>query len=576
MSLADTIKRILGFQPPATGSLDKDATHRPVPQKRAEMPRESTDEIEITEDYEKAIALIEAGVPAIFVTGRAGTGKSTFIQFMRRRFQGNFAVVAPTGVAALNAGGVTIHSFFRFPPRIINPEDIKKVVDNRLYKALRILVVDEVSMVRADVLDAMDQFLRLNGLDADLPFGGIQMVMVGDLAQLPPVVSKQEEAVLFSRRYNSPFFFSAQALSDGLLAPIELSRVFRQGDPRFVDILSRIRLGDTSSNILDEINTRAGHILPEPAPITLTPSNQAADEINLRGLSLLDGEEKLFLGEIKGRFKAEEEKLPAPLHLTLKRNARIMFTKNDGQKRWVNGTLGIVRDFSDDKISVEIDERGRGIVDVERVSWDQYRYRYDEEEERVRTEVVGSYVQFPIQPAWAVTIHKAQGKTLPSVSIDLGSGAFAPGQTYVALSRARSLDTIWLQSPIRPEDVFCDKRIAAFYRGLFGAREGGSGFDLPAVIKPQDHVSIEVSDPPTAEGTIADTSSPLAHGLIKAAIEDGATLEITYTDFNGNATTRIIRPRAWVDGDRFTAFCELRQAERDFRITRISSCKPLQ
>ena len=478
MSLADTIKNILGFQPPDISSLDKAATHRSTPQKQAEMPRDSVDEIEVTGDYEQALALIEAAVPVIFVTGRAGTGKSTFIQFIGKRYEGALAVVAPTGVAALNAGGVTINSFFLFPPRTINPEDIKRVVDNRLYKAIKILVVDEVSMVRADVIDAMDQFLRINGRNSDMPFGGVQLILVGDLAQLPPVVSKEVEAVLFSRRYNSPFFFSARSLSGGMLAPIELSRVFRQTDPGFIHLLSRIRIGDSGGNILDEINKRVGHVLPEPAPVTLTPSNQAADEINLAGMSLLEGEEMLFLGVISGKIKPEEEKLPAPLHLLLKRNARVMFTKNDGQKRWVNGTLGVVRDFSDDKISVEIDERGRGIVDVDRMTWEQYKYRYDEEEECVITEVVGFYRQFPLQPAWAVTIHKAQGKTLPAVNIDLGRGAFAAGQTYVALSRARGLDSIWLQKPIQKKDIFCDPRIAEFYRGLFGEREGGSGFEI--------------------------------------------------------------------------------------------------
>lgn len=541
------------------------------------MPSDSPGDIEITEDYRMAVALIEAGVPVIFVTGRAGTGKSTFIQFIRRQYEGKFAVVAPTGVAALNAGGVTIHSFFRLPPRIINPEDIKPVVDNRLYKALRILVVDEVSMVRADIIDAMDQFLRLNGKFPDLPFGGIQLILVGDLAQLPPVVSTEEESILFSRRYNSPFFFSAQALAGAVMAPIELSRVFRQTDTEFIDILSRIRLGDGSDRVISAMNSRVGQELPNPAPVILTPTNAAADTINLDGLSRLEGPEQLFLGEIKGQFKLEDKKLPAPLHLKLKVGARVMFTKNDGEKRWVNGTLGVVTAFSHDKISVEIEERGRGIVDVGRVSWDQYRFRYDEEEERVRHEVVGSFVQFPIQPAWAITIHKAQGKTLPAVHVDLGRGAFAAGQTYVALSRARSLETIWLEAPLRREDIFCDKRIAEFYRGLFGDREGGSGFDVPVAVSAD--LPVPVPSPSLAEpestSEISLGSTDIT-GLITAAIEDGGTIEILYSDFNGNQTQRIIRPRAWVDGDRFTAFCELRNAERDFRISRMSSCRPLE
>ena len=207
MSLGDIIKQILGHKPPETQTLAKHATHSDGPPQLAASSQDSVQEIQITEDYKKAIALIEAEVPIIFITGRAGTGKSTFIKFIRQKYLGSIAVVAPTGVAALNAGGVTIHSFFRFPPRVINPEDVKTMSDKRLFRALKILVIDEVSMVRADVLDAMDKFLRLNGRDPRRPFGGIQVLLVGDLAQLPPVVATPEEVVLFTRRYTSPFFW---------------------------------------------------------------------------------------------------------------------------------------------------------------------------------------------------------------------------------------------------------------------------------------------------------------------------------------------------------------------------------
>lgn len=469
MSRSNRINEILGFEPPDTRTLDKIATHQSSPSKPAAFPEDTMSGIVITEEFKKTMALIDAKAPVVFVTGRAGTGKSTLIQeVIRKKYEGVMAVVAPTGVAALNAGGVTIHSFFRFPPRIINPDDIKKVVDNRLYKRMEILVVDEVSMVRADMIDAMDRFLRLNGRSPDAPFGGTQLVLVGDLAQLPPVVSTEEESALFSRRYNSPFFFSAEALAGSVLAPIELSRVFRQADSHFIDILSRMRLGSATEEDLEVVNSRVGKPLPTPAPVILTPTNSAADRINIEGLRRLEGEERMFEGTIEGRFKLEEKQLPAPLHLKLKTGAHVMFTQNDGGKRWVNGTLGIVREFSPGKISVEIEERGRGVVDLGKTTWGQYRFGYDAVEDRVRADVVGFYTQYPLQLAWAVTIHKAQGKTLPAVHVDLGRGAFAPGQTYVALSRARSLETIWLARPIRREDIFCDKRIVAFYRGLFG------------------------------------------------------------------------------------------------------------
>lgn len=462
------IKEILGWEPPDTRTLNRLATHRASPSDSAAFPTDPTSGIEITEEYEQALALIDAKVPVVFVTGRAGTGKSTFIQLIRKRYEGRMAVVAPTGVAALNAEGVTIHAFFRFPPRIVNPDDIKRVVDNRLYKRLKILVVDEVSMVRADVIDAMDQFLRLNGRCPDSPFGGIQLVLVGDLAQLPPVVSTEEEAALFSRRYSSPFFFSAEALAGSVMAPVELSRVFRQKDADFIEMLSQMRLGGTSTDVLHAVNSRVGQPLPTPHPVILTPTNAVADRINIAGLRGLEGEERRFVGSIVGRFKLEEKRLPAPLHLKLKPGAHVMFTSNDGEKRWVNGTLGVVREMSPGRISVEVEERGRGIVDVAPATWEQYRFRYDGFEDRVRADTVGSYTQFPLQLAWGITIHKAQGKTLAAVQIDLGRGAFAPGQTYVALSRARSLETIWLTRPIRSGDIFCDQRISAFYRSLLG------------------------------------------------------------------------------------------------------------
>ena len=353
------------------------------------------------------------------------------------------------------------------------------------------------------------------------------------------------------------------------LAPVELNRVFRQSDAQFIEILSRLRLGDSGAGTLSVINRRVGLPLPRPAPVTLTPTNDAADKINSDGLASLGGVERLFEGKIVGKFKLEDKKLPSPLILRLKKNARVMFTKNDSEKRWVNGTLGVVRTFSSDTISVEIDEGGRGIVNVGRDQWDQYRFRYDEEEDRVKTEIIGTYVQFPLQPAWAITIHKAQGKTLPTLQIDLGSGAFAPGQTYVALSRARSLDSIWLQSPIRSKDVFCDKTIAAFYRGLFRGKVGGSEFEIPSAGSPPIPTTTKVYVPPSPQ--VADYTTEISQ-LISAAIEDQTRVQITYTNFNGNRTKRTIRPRQWVHGDKFTAYCELRKQERQFRVSRIVDC----
>lgn len=576
MSFLDAIKAVLGFTPQTTGDLNRHATHRVPVVQRIVQAIDPLAGIEVTEDYRRAKQLLDAGVPLVFVTGKAGTGKSTFIHYLRHSISKRVVVLAPTGVAALNVQGATIHSFFRLPPRVLSKEDIQRVEDRKLYANLDVLILDEVSMIRADVLDAIDAFLRLNGKHSDQPFGGTQVVMVGDLLQLPPVVATKEEATLFSRRYTSPFFFSAKALDDQVMAPIELERVFRQQDPAFVGILNRIRLGDSSDDVLAAINVRLNAAPPAETPIVLTPTNARADSINIEEMKALSGDVREYEGVIAGKMNLEEDKLPSPLHLRLKQNARVMFTKNDKERRWINGSLGVVTETKPDSITVRLEEMGRGVVTVERVSWETYKYVYDEANDRIIPRVVASYTQFPLMPAWAVTIHKSQGKTMPAVRVDLGNGAFAPGQTYVALSRVRQLNDVWLARAIKADDVFCDQRIRTFYARMFN--------------RPLDHGLPPPAPPPTppdagtniapVETITAAVATPLdapagttTRQLVEAAMESGDSLQISYTDFNGNATTRCIRPRVWVDGDRFTAFCDLRNAERDFRVSRIASCQ---
>ena len=423
-------------------------------------------DIEITDEYQKVEALIDAGEPLIFVTGKAGTGKSTLIQYLRDTVRGNCVVLAPTGVAAMNIRGATIHSFFRFPPRMLTDADATEVKFKKPYKRLDLLILDEISMVRADVLDAIDRFLRRNGPDGNRAFGGIQVLMVGDLHQLPPVVSNQDERMRFNTEYETPFFFSSRALADIEIAPVELTKVFRQQDPHFIELLNQVRLGAPASEVLGQINTRVTPRADANHETVLTTTNVIADRINKQQLASLPTDRRSYHGETLGLFPTVNERLPSPMELMLKKDARVMFTKNDSQARWVNGSLGTVMKMHDHTVTVKMDETGEK-VEVTEATWETYKYEYDEDEERNVPVVSGSFTQLPLTFAWAITIHKSQGKTLSATRIDLGRSAFAPGQVYVALSRCRRLKDLSLSRQISPKDVFCDQRVNGFYGSLF-------------------------------------------------------------------------------------------------------------
>ncbi len=429
----------------------------------------SAQKIQITDEYKQVKALIDDDEPLIFVTGKAGTGKSTLIDYLRKTTPGNCVVLAPTGVAAMNIRGATIHSFFRFPPRLLTNDDARAVKFNKPYKKLDRLIIDEVSMVRADVMDAMDRFLRLNGPQRDQAFGGVQVVLVGDLHQLPPVVAGQDEREYIASEYVSPFFFSSHVFGNCDVAAVELTQVFRQHDEKFIGILNQIRLGKAPADMLDSVNDR---VTPEVDPdreTVLTTTNIIADRINKKRLAELSGTRRSYAGAAKGKFQLTSDRLPSPLELTLKPESRVMFTKNDSAGRWVNGTLGVVTELDERCVEVLLDHDGE-IVEVEKAKWETYRYEFDEDEERHIPVATGSYQQLPLTPAWAITIHKSQGKTLSSVRVDLGRSAFAPGQVYVALSRCRQLDDLSLSRPIAKKDVFCDRRVISFYESLFVGR----------------------------------------------------------------------------------------------------------
>lgn len=398
--------------------------------------------------------------PVVLVIGRAGTGKSHFIRSLVAADPGfPQAVLAPTGLAAMNIGGQTVHSFFGFPPRpLIGNHEKPNWFFTRTARAIKRLIIDEVSMLRADVLDAMDQHLKV-ARKSSRPFGGVQMLLVGDFYQLPPVVRGDEGQLLEDAGYNSPYAFSAHILRDAPVAAIELTEVHRQTNRDFISLLSAIRERRGVEEAVTILNTVCLDRSLPARPVLLCATNAVADRYNVQGLNALAGVAAQYTGEFEGEApKAQGDRFPAPMQLVLKRGARVIFTQNDPEGCWVNGSLGTVRALDDNIIVVSLDNGDD--VDVERAIWPQARWTWNAKENRMEVKEEFKYVQFPLAPAWALTIHKAQGMTLEAVEIDLGRGAFAPGQTYVALSRARNMESIRLARPLSPRDVQVDPAIA--------------------------------------------------------------------------------------------------------------------
>jgi ATP-dependent DNA helicase PIF1 len=408
----------------------------------------------------EARAALADRTPVVLVIGRAGTGKSHFIRTLVEENPGYpQALLAPTGLAAMNIGGQTVHSFFGFPPRpLIGATEKPNWFFTRTARAMSRIIVDEVSMLRADVLDAMDQHLKV-ARKSSRPFGGVQMLLVGDFYQLPPVVRGEEGQLLEEAGYSSPYAFSAHCLRDAPVHAVQLTEVHRQTDRDFIALLSAIRERrgvEEAVTILNEVCLERS--LPK-RPVLLCATNAVADNYNMRGLAALAGEPATYQGQFEGEApRGSADRYPAPLQLALKRGARVIFTQNDPEGRWVNGSLGTVKALDEDLISVVLDNGEE--VEVEKAVWPQARWIWNAKENRMEVKEEFKYVQFPLAPAWALTIHKAQGMTLDAVEIDLGRGAFAPGQTYVALSRARSMECVRLARPLTPRDVQVDPAIA--------------------------------------------------------------------------------------------------------------------
>ena len=409
----------------------------------------------------------DEGQQFVYLTGAAGTGKTTLVKKLIDENSLKKIVVAPTGIAALNIGGATINSAFRigfdtFPViKESNDPRFKKLLKN-----LELLIIDEISMVRAPMLDAISETLKLHR-DSSEPFGGVHVLACGDLFQLPPVVKDQEEEAIYEK-YESIYFFSANSFKE-IVSPsfYELTYSFRQSDDNnFYDLLNNIRLGNDLENTINKINASCFNPSNyEESALIVTSRRYRADQLNEEMLNTIEGPATAAMAEELGDLN--ENELPAPRNLRIKEGAKVMFIKNDSEGRWVNGTVGKVVDCKDKKRkTIKVEVAGK-TLNVKREEWNKIRYVYDDYDDEMEEEIVSSFKQFPLKLGWAVTIHKAQGLTLESCSIDLGQGAFATGQTYVALSRCKTLGSVNLYQELRKTDAMVDSAIVDFHKKSF-------------------------------------------------------------------------------------------------------------
>ncbi|MFA5319888.1 MAG: PIF1 family DEAD/DEAH box helicase [Candidatus Omnitrophota bacterium] len=419
---------------------------------------ELPDNLDLNREFLGAFEAMEHTGECIFVTGKAGTGKSTLLKYFKAHTSKNAVILAPTGVAAVNVGGQTIHSFFKFPPRLIQPGTIRKKRNRKLIRELDTVIIDEVSMVRADLMDGIDYALRVNRDAMDVPFGGVQVIFFGDLFQLPPVVEPQAAEIL-EREYDSPYFFQARAFRKIKPRCIELNKVYRQADVRFLNILNRIRDRRHDEDDLAALNSRAAvkAASGDARCIVLTSTNRQAGVINDRRLAWLPGKTYMFQCALNKDF--DERQFPTEPLLKLKPGAQVIMLRNDPDKRWVNGTIAEVAELSQESVSVRIEGQSH---ELSRMKWEKIEYEYNAAKDKIEERVTGTFEQFPLKLAWAITIHKSQGQTFDNVVIDLGYGAFTHGQVYVGLSRCTSLEGIILKQPIYDRDIIFDERIYEF------------------------------------------------------------------------------------------------------------------
>ena len=524
--------------------------------------------VDLNPEFLKALSLMEAPEGHCLITGRAGTGKSTLLDYFRNHTATKVAVLAPTGVAAVNIRGQTIHSFFRFRPDITLETAVKTA--NRLrkrgktdvYENLDAVLIDEISMVRADLFDCIDIFLRTARRKRKIPFGGVKMILIGDLYQLPPVVRSAERKI-FAEHYPGIYFFDSKVFREigdrhgplGLamtqqIEMIELEKVYRQKDEEFIRLLNAVRNRSFTDEDVALFNRRLqpGFNPKEELYVTLTAVNDQARQINGQKLAELKTKSRHYPGAVRGTFG--KESLPTDEVLELKEGAQVMLLNNDPLGRWVNGTMAMITHLKPDEIRVQLETGGE--EEITPFTWNLFQYDYDAKKKTLVTETTGSFTQYPLRLAWAITIHKSQGKTFDRVIVDVGRGTFAAGQMYVALSRCRTLEGMILKTKLLKRHIFVDYRIMQFLTKF--------------------------------QYDVSENKIPLKNkiSLIEDVIDVGGALEIVYLKAQDEKSKRVIRPMEIGDmeynGKTFLglrAFCETRKKERYFRVDRILELKPV-
>ena len=526
-------------------------THCVQPQKDIRDISLRIDRLEFNPEFQKACVLMEQTDKHVFITGRAGTGKSTLLTYVRHATKKKLVVLAPTGVAALNVRGQTIHSFFRFKPDITlkKVKRIYKKGDSKnLYEKIDTIVIDEISMVRSDLLDCVDKFLRVHR-DATRPFGGVQMIFIGDLYQLPPVVTGSEKEI-FQTHYTSQYFFDAKVFETLDMEFIELEKVYRQKDDAFIALLNAIRNNSATEEHLAEINKRYDPNFtsnPRSFSIHLTTTNALADTINNEQLASVRNTLFTYTAAISGSF--DMHAIPTDIELSMKVGAQIMMLNNDSQNRWVNGTIGKIINIKKDNEGVDkvVVQLSNGkIEEVTPFTWELFHFSFDQKSNSLTSETVGTFTQYPMRLAWAVTIHKSQGKTFDNIIVDIGKGTFVHGQLYVALSRCTHLGGIILKQKIQKKHIFMDWRVVKFVT-RFQYKKSEETFPLKEKTR-----------------------------LLTEAINDHQKLAIIYLKANDEKSKRVIQPLQVGTmeylGKQFCgvkAFDDKRDEERVFRIDRI-------